>query len=311
MKPVRVGVVGVGYLGEHHARIYSEMPGVELVAVVDPIEERVRAIAERLGCRACLNHQEILGKVDAVSIAAPTSLHHTLCLDFLQRDIDVLLEKPMTVSLEEADRLIEEADRHQRILQIGHLERFNGAIRKLKGIVQGPRFIESHRLGPFVNRGTDVDVILDLMIHDIDILLSVVQSKVREIRAVGTPVISSSVDIANARIEFENGCVANVTASRVSREKIRKIRVFQPDAYISLDYQLQELMVYRRVVDSEKGPQILMERVETEKDEPLRVELESFIHSVRCREQPSISGRDGREALKVALEILALIHRSS
>ncbi len=310
MKKIRAGVVGVGYLGEHHARIYSEIPDVELVGVVDPDEERARLIGEKVGCAFYTNHQEILGAVDAVSIAAPTSFHHDLSVDFLRDKVDVLLEKPMTVNLKEADHLIEEAERNQRILQIGHLERFNGAIRKLKEVVNEPRFVESHRIGPFVNRGTDVDVILDLMIHDIDILLSVVQSKVSDIRAVGTPVISSNVDIANARIEFESGCVANVTASRVSLKKERKVRIFQPDTYISLDYQLQELMVYRRVIDPNKGPQILMEKMETAKDEPLRVELEAFIHSVQSRKQPVISGKDGREALKVALEIISLMRGS-
>jgi len=310
MDPIRVGVIGVGYLGEHHARIYSEMAGVKLTGVVDPDEERARKIGKKVGCPFFTKHGEILGSVDAVSIAAPTSFHHDLSLDCLKNNIDVLLEKPMTVTLEEADRLVQEAEQNKRIFQIGHLERFNGAIRKLKEVVKDPRFVESHRIGPFVNRGTDVDVILDLMIHDIDILLSVVQSKVSEIRAVGTPVISSNVDIANARIEFEGGCVANVTASRVSLKKERKIRIFQPNAYISLDYQLQELMVYRRVMDPEKGPQIRMEKIETAKDEPLRVELEAFIHSVRSREHPVVSGRDGREALKVALKIISLMRGS-
>ena len=310
MSQVRVGVIGVGYLGEHHARIYSEMDGVQLVGVVDPEEDRGRSVAEKTACRFFGELKELLGEVQAVSIAAPTSFHFDLSLVCLEKKIDVLLEKPMTVTIGEADKLIEEADRNKRILQIGHLERFNGGIRKLKEVVKEPRFIESHRLGPFQDRGTDVDVILDLMIHDIDILLDVVQSKVKELRAVGTPVISPNIDIANVRIEFENGCVANVTASRVSLKKERKIRIFQPDAYITLDYQLQEVDVYRRVTEANKAPRILMEKLKTEKDEPLRVQLEAFIRSIQNRSQPVISGIEGREALKVALKIGSLMQGS-
>ncbi len=236
MSQVRVGVIGVGYLGEHHARIYSEMDGVQLVGVVDPDEERGRIVAGKTACPYFGELKELLGKVQAVSIAAPTSSHFDLSLACLEKKIDVLLEKPMTVTIEEANQLIEEAERSQRILQIGHLERFNGGILKLKEVVKDPRFIESHRLGPFKDRGTDVDVILDLMIHDIDILLDLVQSKVKELRAVGTPVISPNIDIANVRIEFENGCVANVTASRVSLKQERKIRIFQscPDNFLKI-----------------------------------------------------------------------------
>ena len=310
MSQVCVGVIGVGYLGEHHARIYSEMDGVQLVGVVDPEEDRGRSVAEKTACRFFGELKELLGEVQAVSIAAPTSFHFDLSLFCLEKKIDVLLEKPMTVTIGEADRLIEEADRNKRILQIGHLERFNGGIRKLKEVVKEPRFIESHRLGPFQDRGTDVDVILDLMIHDIDILLDLVQSRVKELRAVGTPVISPNIDIANARIEFENGCVANVTASRVSLKKERKIRIFQPDTYITLDYQLQEVDIYRRVTEANIAPRILMEKLKTEKDEPLRVQLEAFIRSVQNRSQPVISGVEGREALKVALKIGSLMQGS-
>ncbi|MCI0529163.1 MAG: Gfo/Idh/MocA family oxidoreductase, partial [Nitrospira sp.] len=239
MNKIKVGVVGVGYLGQHHARIYSKMPGVELVGVVDIDAEKANAIAAQTGCQAYGDYHALLDQVQAVSIVVPTVLHHELASKFLRAGMDVLLEKPMTVTLQEADELIQEAEKKGSLLQIGHLERFNSVVRALNGRIQKPRFIESHRLGPFVERGTDVHVVLDLMIHDIDIILSLVNSPVELIRAVGVPVISSQIDIANARIEFASGCVANVTASRVSRDKMRKVRIFQPDVYISLDYLQQ------------------------------------------------------------------------
>jgi len=215
----------------------------------------------------------------------------------------------MTVTLQEADELIREAEKKGLLLQIGHLERFNSVVRALNGRIKKPRFIESHRLGPFVERGTDVHVVLDLMIHDIDIILSLVNSPVELIHAVGVPVISPQIDIANARIEFSSGCVANVTASRVSREKMRKIRIFQPDAYVSLDYLQQEVMVCRRVTDGQgERPQLVMERLEIEKEEPLEVEISAFIECVHTRKRPMVSGQEGREALRVALEILKAIH---
>jgi predicted dehydrogenase len=340
MARIKVGVVGVGYLGQHHARIYSKMPEVELVGVADIDAEKASAIATQTGCRAYEDYHTLLDQVQAVSIVVPTVLHHKIALDFLQAGVDVLLEKPMTVTLQEADDLIQEAEKSGRLLQIGHLERFNSVVRALQGRIQKPRFIESHRLGPFVERGTDVHVVLDLMIHDIDIILSLVGSPVELIRAVGVPVVSPQIDIANARIEFANGCVANVTASRVSREKMRKIRIFQPDAYISLDYLQQEVMICRRVLEGEgERPQseelalpgrargvgasedlssdvaaraptykLLIERLEIEKEESLETEIEAFIECVRSRKQPMVSGQEGREALRVALEILKAIH---
>jgi predicted dehydrogenase len=305
MNKINVGVVGVGYLGQHHARIYSKMSGVDLVGVVDIDADRAHNIAAQSGTQAYNDFHALLDKVQAVSIVVPTVLHHEIALKFLQAGVDVLLEKPMTVTLQEADELIQAAEKKNCVLQIGHLERFNSVIRALKGRIEKPRFIESHRLGPFVERGTDVHVVLDLMIHDIDIILSLVNSPVELIRAVGIPVISPQIDIANARIEFSNGCVANVTASRVSREKMRKIRIFQPDAYLSLDYIQQEVMVCRRTPDGqEERPQLVMERLEIEKDEPLEVEISAFIDSVRTRNRPIVSGQEGREALRVALEIL-------
>ena len=305
MSKIKVGVVGVGYLGQHHARIYSKMPGVELVGVVDIDADRAHTIAAQSGTRAYKDFHALLDKVQAVNIVVPTVLHHEIAVKFLQAGVDVLLEKPMTVMLQEADELIQAAEKKGCLLQIGHLERFNSVVRALKGRIEKPRFIESHRLGPFVERGTDVHVVLDLMIHDIDIILSLVNSPVELIRAVGIPVISTQIDIANARIEFLNGCVANVTASRVSREKMRKIRIFQPDAYLSMDYLQQEVMFCRRTPDGQEGrPQLVMERLDIEKDEPLEVEMSAFIDCVRTRNRPIVSGQEGREALRVALEIL-------
>ena len=309
MSKIKVGVVGVGYLGQHHARIYSKMPGVELVGVVDIDADRANAIAVQTGTQAYNDFRALLSKVQAVSIVVPTVLHHEIALKFLQAGVDVLLEKPMTETLQEADELIQEAEKGGCLLQIGHLERFNSVVRALNGRIKKPRFIESHRLGPFVERGIDVHVVLDLMIHDIDIILSLVNSPVELIRAVGVPVISPQIDIANARIEFSSGCVANVTASRVSREKMRKIRIFQPDAYLSLDYLQQEVMVCRRVPDEQGGrPQLVMERLEIEKEEPLEVEISAFIDCVHARKRPMVSRQEGREALRVALEILKAIH---
>jgi predicted dehydrogenase len=305
-----VGVIGVGYLGQHHARLYSQMAGVRLVGVVDPEAGRAASVAKSAGCAVFPDLASLLKEVRAVSIVVPTPLHYDVARPCLEAGVDVLLEKPMTATLEQADGLIAEADRRGAILQIGHLERFNGAVRAVERFVASPRFIESHRLGPFMERGTDVDVVLDLMIHDIDMVLSLVHSPVEEVRAVGVPVLSSQVDIANARIEFANGCAANVTASRVSKDKMRKIRLFQRDAYISIDYQKQDAVVYRRVTDDAGRPTVVLEPIRVAKDEPLKVELESFVRTVNERATPVVSGRDGREALRVALEVTKAIERS-
>ncbi|MGE5850296.1 MAG: Gfo/Idh/MocA family protein, partial [Candidatus Methylomirabilota bacterium] len=233
---VKVAVTGIGHLGQHHARIYAELPGVELVAVVDIAEARRREVGGKLRVPALADHRLVLDKVDAVSIAVPTVQHHEIARDFLRAGCDVLVEKPMTRTLAEADDLVALAAASGRILQVGHSERYNGAVQVLAKEVQDPGFIEVHRMGPFPSRGTDVDVVLDLMIHDIDIVLTLVGSPVTAVSAVGVPVVSDQVDIANARIEFASGCVANLTASRVSGERLRKIRVFQRDTYFVLDY---------------------------------------------------------------------------
>jgi len=304
MEKLRVGVVGVGYLGQHHARIYSELKNAELVGVVDVDFERAKEIAKKFKTQALKSHEDLFGKVDAVSIVAPTVHHHALAKAFFEAGSDVLLEKPITVTVEEADELINISDAKGRIFQVGHLERFNSAVVKMVEMTTTPKFIECNRLSPFPDRSTDVDVVLDLMIHDIDIIMSLVKSPVKTISGVGIPVISKNVDIANARIEFESGCVANITSSRISIKKERKIRLFQPDTYISLNYQDQEIYAYHRIPnkkDPEGKPDIVGGKVKVVKEEPLKAELEAFLASVRDRSRPLVSGREGREALKIAM----------
>jgi len=308
-QPVRVGVVGVGYVGHHHARIYSELSGVELVGVVDIDEARLRELGPRPRTYLCRDYRDLLGMVDAVSVAVPTLLHYPIAKEFLESGVDVLVEKPIAQSLSQADELVEIAKGSDRIFQVGHIERFNGAVKALEAIVKSPGFIECHRLGPFAHRNTDVDVVLDLMIHDIDIILNLIKSPVTAVTAVGVPVISDQVDIANARLQFESGCVANLTASRVSVERVRRIRIFQRDTFISLDYSQQEIAIYHRVPGQpdaapEANPRIVKEDLFIDKAEPLRVELESFIECVRSRKRPLVSGEEGRDALKVAAQIV-------
>ncbi|MCI0483033.1 MAG: Gfo/Idh/MocA family oxidoreductase [candidate division NC10 bacterium] len=311
-RKVRVAVIGVGHVGQHHVRIYRELPGVELVGVVDIDPAKLQQSSECQGVAAFQDYRDLFGRVDAVSVAVPTVLHVPIARDCLERNLDVLVEKPLAETLEEAEELTDLARRRGRILQVGHVERFNGAVRALHRMVKTPGFIECHRLSPFPQRGTDVDVILDLMIHDIDIILSLVKSPVTEVRAVGVPVLTDRVDIANARIEFASGCVANVTASRVSVERVRKIRVFQPDTYISLDYASQEISLYRRLPGdptshTPQPPRIVREEVLVEKEEPLRLELASYVRSVRERTRPEVSGEEAVEALRAASQILAKI----
>jgi predicted dehydrogenase len=312
MSSVRLGVVGVGYLGQHHARIYADIPGVELVGVVDADGDRAAEIAGKYGVTHHADYRDLIAKVDAVSIASPTITHFEIARDFLQQGVDVLVEKPITATLPQAEELVRMAGVHHRVLQVGHIERFNGAVRELARLVRDPGFIEVHRLGVFVDRATDVDVILDLMIHDIDIILSLVRAPVRDIRANGVPVITPNVDIANARLEFENGCVANVTASRVSARPQRKIRFFQPDTYISLDFQAQTVECYRRVGDPRgylvgQMPKIIREEITIPKEEPLKVELSAFVEAVKHRTRPIVAGEEGLNALHVATNILAKI----
>jgi predicted dehydrogenase len=298
---LRVGVIGVGYLGRFHARIYSDMPDVELIGVADIDAQTAQTVAEAQGCAAYTNANELVDKVDAVSIVVPTVAHLAVAQLFLERGIHTLLEKPIAPTYQEALKIVELAERHGVILQIGHLERFNAGVMALAERVQNARFIEVHRLGPFVDRATDVDVVTDLMIHDIDIALSLVKAKIEDVAAVGIPVLTPHVDIANARLVFENGAVANVTASRVSNKKFRRIRVFGQNSYYGLNYIDQQLEVVQAKPVSETGrAQIVSEQLEIQPRPPLDVELEHFVQSVRHQRPPLVNGRVGLEAIRVA-----------
>jgi predicted dehydrogenase len=309
VQKIRVGVVGVGYFGQFHAEKYAKIEEVELVGVVDVDPSRAKEIAKRCGTQPFLHHVELFDRVQAVSIAVPTPLHHSITKDFFLQGIDVLLEKPIANTLEEADELIQLAESKDLIFQVGHLERFNGVLSPLEGIVKNPFFIESQRLGPFAGRAADVNVVLDLMVHDIDIILSLVNSKVKNSQAIGLPILTSHLDIANARIEFENGCMANLTASRVSKEKTRKTRIFQPNGTLSIDYLLQKVSFSKKVFhpENEKNPEIVMEEIPVKKADPLGAEIHSFLESVRDRKHVRVSGEDGKRALEVALQIIQKI----
>jgi predicted dehydrogenase len=313
MGKLRVGVVGVGYLGKFHAEKYADMPDVHLVGVVDIDLQRARQLAERLGTQAFGSHRELLDKVDAASIVVPTADHHAVSLDFLRHNVDLLIEKPMTSTLRQADELIAYAAAHGLLIQVGHLERFNSAVAALENIVTAPMFIESHRLTTFKGRGTDVSVVLDLMIHDIDIISTFVRSEIRGIRAAGIPVISPEVDIANARLEFENGCVANVTASRISMKNERKIRLFQRDAYVSVDFSNHGITVIRKTGEHPEGiiPGMEIQNLCFTKGDALDDELKSFVRAVKRREEPEVTAEMGRDALRIALDIMEQIQSTS
>ncbi len=309
MEKIRVGVVGVGYLGQFHAEKYAKIEGVELVGVVDNMPSRAEEIAKRYGTQPFFHHSELFDRVQAVSIAVPTHLHHPITQDFLQKGIDVLLEKPITQTLEEANGLIQLAESKGLILQVGHSERFNGALLALEGIVRDPWFIESHRLSPFLVRAANVSVVLDLMIHDIDIILSLVNSEVKEIHATGLPIITSHLDIANARIEFENGCAASLTASRISQERSRRTQIFQSDGILFIDYLSQRASFSQKRADQEvEGiPMMVTKEIPVKKVDPLEAEIDSFLLSVKDRRNIRVPGRDGKRALEVALKIVEKI----
>ena len=309
MEKLKVGVVGVGYFGQFHAEKYSKVEDVELVGVADADESRAREIAKRYRTQPFFHYADLFLKVQAVTIAVPTPFHYSVTRECFLQGVDVLLEKPISSTLEEADELIRLSESKGLIFQIGHLERFNGALSTLEGKVRHPWFIECHRLGPFSGRGTEVDVVLDLMVHDLDILLSLVDTKVKELGAIGIPVLTHTSDIANARIEFENGCTASLTASRVSEEKIRKTRVFQADGILSIDYILQKLSFSRKAVSpgKKKMPEMVTEEVPVKKVDLLEREIHSFLESVRSRKRPRVSGTDGRQALELALRIIRKI----
>ena len=307
MSKVRVGVIGVGYLGEFHAEKYSRMDNVQLMGVVDTNSDRAEEIAAKFNTRAFTDYRELFGQTDAVSIVVPTEEHFKVAADCMNHDLDVLIEKPMTATLSQADELIRIAKSNGRVMQIGHLERFNPAVVALDDIVHKPMFIEAHRLGIFKDRSTDVSVVLDLMIHDIDVIMNLVKSEIKSIQAAGAPVVCDHADIANVRLEFESGCVANVTASRISTKNQRKIRLFQKDAYISVDFTTREITIIRRDESSVRTVDLIpgmdIQQLSFSTADVLENELVSYIQAVTTRRIPVVSGIAGRRALQVALSI--------
>lgn len=301
---LKTAVVGMGYLGKFHAQKYAQIEKAELVGVVDLVEERACEWAEKLGTQAFFDYRMLLGKVDAVSVVVPTDQHFSVAKDFLESGCDVLIEKPMATTLREAEDLIATAKMCRRVLQVGHLERFNPAFLAVREHIRAPHFIEVHRLTSFRGRGVDVDVVLDLMIHDLDIVLSLVKAKWEKIHAVGVPVLTENVDIANARVQFEGGCVANFTASRISTDDQRRIRIFQPEAYLAVDYTAKKAAILRR---TEIGPggkrKIEGESIPVEPGDALEKEIRSFLECSRMRSVPRVSGEDGKMALALALKV--------
>ena len=302
---ITTAVVGVGYLGKFHAEKYAASPRAKLVAVVDTDEARAREIGESLGARVLTDYRALIGQVQCVSIAVPTRFHFQVALDLVEAGIDVLVEKPLTADIAEARHLVAAAESKKVILQVGHLERFNPAIRRLEGVIKEPKFVECHRLAPFVERGTDVDVVLDLMIHDIDVIASLVRSSVERLEAVGVAVLTDKPDIANARIKFADGCIANVTSSRVSVKRERKIRFFQPDAYISIDYDQRRAQIYYKPAPGAGWLGIRAETIEIKEGDALADEIDSFLNCVRTRSMPVVGGADGLRALEIASMISA------
>ena len=317
MKPLRgakikIGVIGVGHLGEFHVQKYKALPQVELVGVVDTNPKRADEIARHYDTKAYGHHYDILNKVDAVSLAVPTEMHFRVAKDILSEGVHLLIEKPITYNIEPADILIGLARENSLVLQVGLIERFNPAVVGMESLLTQPIFIESHRMNPFTTRGTDVDVVIDLMIHDLDIMLHLVPSEVKEVHAVGMTVLTQKTDIANVRIIFENGAVGNLTASRVSDKITRKIRLFQPDAYLAADCHKRELSITR--LDGEiKGPnhypQVVSKTTSYPDCDPLADEISSFVNAVLNGSKPVVSGEDGRRALKNALQIMEQIER--
>lgn len=306
---IRVAVVGAGHFGKEHARIYADSSSARLVSICD-IASGGAAVAEQYGAEFISDYRELIGKVDAVSIAVPTLSHSAIACELLEAGISALIEKPISQSLDEADAIIAAAKRGGAVLQIGHLERFNPAVAAASDIVTRPLFFEAHRLSVFTPRSLDIDVVMDLMIHDIDVVLSFIKNGVLEVRAAGVPILTPKVDIANARIEFENGCVANLTASRVSSERVRKLRFFQPHEYVSIDYSAQEAAVVS-VKPGASGKLTFDSRsLQVERDEPLKLEIESFIQAVGGA-PVRVAGEDGRRALALAVEITNKIREHS
>jgi predicted dehydrogenase len=324
MDKLRVGVVGVGHLGFHHARNYARMPDVELAAVVDIDGDRAQEVASELEAKWFTRSEDVIGRVDAVSIAVPTTSHHDVAMQFLSEGIHTLVEKPLTSTVEDGRALVEKARSSGLVLQVGHVERYNPAVEAVVSHIEEPRFIECHRLAPFVPRGVDVDVVLDLMIHDIHLAQSFVRASVKNVDAIGVAVLTPTEDIANARLEFQNGCVANLTASRVSKDKLRKVRVFQRNCYVSIDCLQRRAEVYaksnepegRELLSSIRGDisaspsgvdptgLIVKQEVPVEQEEPLYCELRDFVTSIRESRTPRVDGEQGLAALEVAFSVV-------
>ncbi len=299
MRKLNIGIIGIGHLGSKHLKVYDELrEQVNIVGVCDIKPERTQRLASHYNVNFFENYQDLVGKIDAVNICVPTVAHHEVAKFFLQNGIHTFIEKPMTINIEQADELIVLSQKNNLKLQIGHIERFNSAFLAIKHFARNPLFIECHRLNTFPNRSLDIGVVLDLMIHDIDIVLGLTNSPIRDFHAVGVNVLTDLEDIASVRLIFENGCVCNLTASRVSDEVMRKIRIFLDDTYISLDYVKQEAFIYKK-----DTTRILKHALPIEREEPLKKELESFVECVRENKQPIVSGEEGREALKLALAI--------
>lgn len=305
MNALRAAVIGVGYLGKFHAQKYAALPDVELVAVADEDYKRAQEVAAQCGCRAVEDFRTVLGAVDVVSIVVPTEVHYPVARACLEAGAHILVEKPVTRTLEEAEDLIRLAASRKRVFQVGHVERFNPAVLALQEVLQKPLFIESYRLASFKPRGTDVDVVLDLMIHDIDIILNLVRSEIADVRPIGFPVLTDEVDIGHARLEFANGCVANVTASRVSDKAMRKVRVFQQDAYLSIDLHNPKFVCWRRLRDGAGAARLASEEKTFPPADLLLEEVRAFVNAVRNGTPPVVSGGDGKRALEVALRISA------
>ena len=303
--PTRVAVVGVGHLGRHHARVLSELPDATLVGVVDADLSRAAEVANAVGAPVVAHVADLIGQVDAVSVAVPTEAHAEVALPLLDAGIHVLVEKPMTRSIDDADRMLAAAYDAGVILAVGHIEHFNPAVQAARPHIHEPGFIEVHRLGTFPERSLDIDVVFDLMIHDLGLVLELVGSEVVGIEAVGVPVLTPRVDIANARLKFANGCIANLTASRISRDQVRKIRFFQRNTYLSIDYKAQEVEAWRLVAQPAGLPRIDGGKLDVQRDEPLKRELADFIGAVRERRAPGVTGAQGRAALVLANEIVS------
>ena len=307
MTPLRAGVIGVGHLGQHHARLYAASTDSILVGVLDKDPDRAQIVADRFGTKRFDCLADLLNEVEIVSVAVPTTAHYSVAKACLESGKHVLVEKPIAVASAEAQELVDLADAKGCRLQIGHSERFNPILQLMRPHITRPAFIEGHRLASYSERGTDVDVVLDLMIHDLDLVLSFNPGPVEEVRAAGVPVFSKTIDIANARIQFRSGCVANLTASRVSLNKMRRLRFFQRDSYLSMDFQTRHGFIGRRSSEQVPNPGFAIEEFKGDESEPLKLQLESFLHAVRTGAHPAVSGEEGTAALTLAHQVLAAI----